>query len=587
MLTVEEKARQELEAGIQEHTRAILDMKHKLNQLVAIARLPPELLSEVFLHCIDPKSGARPYSWIPLSHVCHHWREVAVLSPRIWSKIYVTRLDCVKEMLERSKKVPIDVYAGTGIWHWQNSDDALRLVLKQFARMRTLELRYTSRLQEKDVPSSAPLLKTLMLDGVDIEMTIEDVLTSNGGLFEKCDMPSLERLEINNYYQRWASPIFRPTLTRLVLATTVVSLQPSPLSEVLDALEAMPLLEYVELKNELPSIASAGELGGATRVIDLPNLAELRVTDAGLSCASLLEHMSFPVGIVLFVDCRIATSDVRHVCPVLKSKLLGVGGTESAQPLLTVSLQGEAYHSTHFKAWSEFYPVSDFAQIPEKIPSTPRFTLVLRLPPDPLVFQALFVGLPLTDIQSLYLTPPVGYMHVPKDMWISSCASMTELRELCVGRWAEGPLPEVLSARIPLSADPPPKGRRRRLQPIFPKLAVLRFEGTHLRPAQMMAYIGYGEDKLLGRYRKALEKRNKSRVRLRELVINACYNIRKDDIDLLKGFAEHVRWDGKDTPQYGYENSDSEMYSDSERWDDTEDDEVFMPWDFGGPMVWF
>ena len=117
-----DKLRKELEDGIRTHTEAILTMKRRLNSLVSITRLPPELLTEIFLHFADLEraSAVRPYhcatpyggghqvgsvyNWVRIAHVCHHWREVALTAPRLWTTISVGyNVAPVREMLQRAK----------------------------------------------------------------------------------------------------------------------------------------------------------------------------------------------------------------------------------------------------------------------------------------------------------------------------------------------------------------------------------------------------------------------------------------------------------------------------------------------------
>lgn len=580
-----EKARQELEVGIQEHTHVILDMKHRLNQLVTIARLPPELLTEVFLHfaAVDSTHNeriGRPYKWIRITHVCHHWREVALASPRLWSTIFVTNRSCVQEMLVRSKHAPLSIHAGDPNWR-NRAHDAVPLVLQESDRIRHLELGFASIISRKDVPDRAPLLKTLILRSInEVEMVH---MFGTETVFEKCDMPALERLEVTDVRLRWGSPVLRPSLTRLVFGNSTESAQPQSIVEVLNALAATPLLEHLELKNVLPRVNNSGSLFEVLRIVNLDRLSAIIVTDTGLSCAQLLQHLSFPATATITLDCLLSEGDIRHVCPVFGAKFSGVGSTGPARPLLTVVLQGEEFRSTRLKGWLSLHPVGDFFAMKKVVPP-PHVDFTMRLPTDPDVFEALFASLPLSQVQNLCLAQPLGYMHLSKDAWLRSCTDMTEVRQLSVSRWGEGSLPEALSARIPLTGEPVRKGGRRRLQPFFPKLTLLRFEETRLRPTN------FPDDKLLTRYQKSLQKRKKSRVQLEKLVISNCYNVFQADVDSLQGLAKEVQWDRLEL--YEDLETDSEMYTDPDMigggWDDTEDDDFdFLPFGFHAGPFWF
>ena len=57
--------------------------------LSPIRRLPPELLGEIFCYCLPhdyDKNGAHKAVMLP-SHVCSHWRDVALSTPTLWTNI--------------------------------------------------------------------------------------------------------------------------------------------------------------------------------------------------------------------------------------------------------------------------------------------------------------------------------------------------------------------------------------------------------------------------------------------------------------------------------------------------------------------
>ncbi|KII91415.1 hypothetical protein PLICRDRAFT_84784, partial [Plicaturopsis crispa FD-325 SS-3] len=55
-----------------------------------IRRCPPEILTEIFdevtSRAFTPSSMEVP---VLLGAVCHHWRQVSLLTPRMWSSIHV------------------------------------------------------------------------------------------------------------------------------------------------------------------------------------------------------------------------------------------------------------------------------------------------------------------------------------------------------------------------------------------------------------------------------------------------------------------------------------------------------------------
>ncbi|EJD06277.1 uncharacterized protein FOMMEDRAFT_153684 [Fomitiporia mediterranea MF3/22] len=62
--------------------------------------LPPEVLSEIFYWCAptaDDQESCDPHMALRLSHVCKHWREVTLHSPKLWT---YTKIKIIQESIE-------------------------------------------------------------------------------------------------------------------------------------------------------------------------------------------------------------------------------------------------------------------------------------------------------------------------------------------------------------------------------------------------------------------------------------------------------------------------------------------------------
>lgn len=82
-------------------------------QTPLINSLPPEILSDIFLHLRQIRRYRQllPFQ-VSTSHVCRRWRQIAISTPQLWSTITVfsTRsLPCVDEWLRRSGAAPLGV----------------------------------------------------------------------------------------------------------------------------------------------------------------------------------------------------------------------------------------------------------------------------------------------------------------------------------------------------------------------------------------------------------------------------------------------------------------------------------------------
>ncbi|KAJ7229651.1 hypothetical protein C8J57DRAFT_1583039, partial [Mycena rebaudengoi] len=71
--------------------RSRADTQHQLNTLLdPIARLPLEISSDIFLHCLPevcrPNARTAPMLFL---NVCATWAEIALSTPALWATIHV------------------------------------------------------------------------------------------------------------------------------------------------------------------------------------------------------------------------------------------------------------------------------------------------------------------------------------------------------------------------------------------------------------------------------------------------------------------------------------------------------------------
>lgn len=113
-----------------------------MNQASPIASLPNEVLADIFeiLHASEeaPRMGR---SEVCVSHVTSHWRQVALGTPKLWTRIFRAHmlLEQMEAYLERSKIVPIDLHVESG--HMSvNADSYTELIRPHMARCRHLSI---------------------------------------------------------------------------------------------------------------------------------------------------------------------------------------------------------------------------------------------------------------------------------------------------------------------------------------------------------------------------------------------------------------------------------------------------------------
>ncbi|KAG6886253.1 hypothetical protein C0992_004528 [Termitomyces sp. T32_za158] len=105
---------------IKGHEKIIRYYNRCHNALTIACRFPPEILSAIFsevVQCFDSQATSSDYfpkirylDWIKsVSHVCSHWREVALNVPELWSNIPLYNPRWAREMVRRSDPMPMTI----------------------------------------------------------------------------------------------------------------------------------------------------------------------------------------------------------------------------------------------------------------------------------------------------------------------------------------------------------------------------------------------------------------------------------------------------------------------------------------------
>ncbi|KAF8550385.1 hypothetical protein OG21DRAFT_1370924, partial [Imleria badia] len=88
----------------------LLNLYSQRNSLSFNFRLPLETLETIFIHCArayhdeDPGSLTPTVpSWVNVSCVCRHWRNVALNCRTLWTYLFVTSPRWTDELLARSR----------------------------------------------------------------------------------------------------------------------------------------------------------------------------------------------------------------------------------------------------------------------------------------------------------------------------------------------------------------------------------------------------------------------------------------------------------------------------------------------------
>ncbi|KAI0750594.1 hypothetical protein BC629DRAFT_1598852 [Irpex lacteus] len=614
-LTSADKARlaKELEDGITGHLQAVLDMKHRLNTLAPTAVLPPELLAEVFLYLAHstPSTARRsspfsisqdtgmsgpPYAWLKVTHVCHHWREVALSAPQLWSTIWtVGGLECLQEFISRSKKALLTIESHGGLLR----KEMFGLIMRELPRVVSFNAMMPPPILQNDFDHDAKKLKELVLRTSDTHgMPVAHLgLIRLQDHFADCDLPLLERFELYSNEIPWKSKLLTPTLKHLTLCQFHRHTYNS-LAGILQILETLPLLETLSLLSCLPP-SQANAHDHAAPIVDLPHLRKLRLSADTATCKAFLQRVSFPGNTSMSLSSESDSSnELEALLGILlrnrdRQRAADDNDSEGTQfPVLRsiyLGYDSEDY-TLQLRAWPTVHSLQEMRMRSETLPE-PFLDIVLNHYSLTLSLFNILRDVLHSGVESLLLLGEQIPHGLDKAEWQQMFERLPELRELGLGGFAKDNVHQILDHRVPCEQETSTKSGkkpRKKKQACVPHLERLDVTLT-------------GEtETFLGRLEKSLAARKKAKSGLKTLVIRARYGyIEQEDLeDKLKKHVESLEvterpgyydseYDSEDEDRDSYFSDEYEgpfpfpfggMWDEDFMSDDDEDEEGMFPW---------
>ncbi|KAH6917618.1 hypothetical protein BKA70DRAFT_339601 [Coprinopsis sp. MPI-PUGE-AT-0042] len=339
--------------------KQIRALRSKRNDLAPISRLPPEVLSKIFLYCRwapappreEPKRR-RPYNrddwdfeepfdddllssegskpgksaidWHHFTFVSRRWRAIALKCTSLWTTIST---DCsaswARLMLQRSQRLPLCVSMERGVGNMLNNWPFK--VLSNTQRLRNLTVSQNVKESNhidnyiRNLATPAPLLETLSLAYMDSSRPDDFPLKTLPESFLAEEAPRLRRLSLTQWVPAsWNSRLFN-NLTHLtihLLTTGAVAVAPFPGNVLLDILERISALERLDLSMRLPEVYDDSCSG---RVVPLLTLKELVLSKARLKpLAKLLDHTRLNANTRVNVTVSCTSEDDQHAASGIK-----------------------------------------------------------------------------------------------------------------------------------------------------------------------------------------------------------------------------------------------------------------------------
>ncbi|TCD60948.1 hypothetical protein EIP91_009263 [Steccherinum ochraceum] len=565
-----------LEAEIAQYSSRVTELGRQINTFNALSVFPPEVLVEIFIHYAmlyeeeeDEVTGAdvwlggiKPYQWLGITHVCHHWREVALNTPRLWARIAVHGKErAVKEVVLRSRDAPLIVKA--------NLTTNLTLI-GRFTEIYTQHLHHIATLDIRirgftlggllGTNTPAPLLQNFSFRDVSGGTANWQSIRA---LFAK-DLPSLERVAIRCELLQWEPSIFLPTLKELKLECArydanerrnarvrlpnTVPKHPS-WSEMYAALERVPFLQELDLENVFP-IDPPDCQDSPIESIHLPSLKDLLIFGNAKECADFLNHISLPLRCGVLVRITLDPGETPQMAvPAVRKhleawnrqpkRLVGTSREAESDPLRTLTISPVHPTAVLFRAWP--IVLTDPANV-ARLPVIQQEKLTLSLISETVSAAVLLDGFTEALSGATLHTLCVESMEgITQEIWIRLLSEMPNLHMLYVSQKSGDRLPGALGA-TPVGVGGGEEWRGKQ-GPVAPKLKDLLFDEVDFG-GMLPGTSGQGHE-FGARLRRGVEARYKAGGVLAELIITRCYNIRPIELMAMKEFVDELDWDGK------------------------------------------
>ncbi|KAF8136118.1 hypothetical protein EV363DRAFT_1428578 [Boletus edulis] len=275
-----------------------------LHTYAFISRLPTETLQDIFIHCARDYHYQNLYptvsvpSWVNVSYVCRHWRNVALESPTLWTYIFIMSRRWTEVLLARSKQASLKIRVSLIP---RERLSCVGMVMNHVERIQELCLHLPARASSilSRLSSRAPRLQDL-----DITVVIPDSPVEwPSSLFDGAP-PALRTLKLATCPVPLHS--FRlSALTVLHLVDVPVQFQ-QDMEEFLTALSCMQDLKYLYLYDALPS--ATGFLSSAVfktfEKIDLTHLSRLWISAPLSTTVTLLSCINIPLKTQVRLECN-------------------------------------------------------------------------------------------------------------------------------------------------------------------------------------------------------------------------------------------------------------------------------------------
>lgn len=282
---------------VQTNEESLLEFKSQPYAFCPISKLPPETLLRILELLVEECHGDTE-SWYHITHVCPFWRQLAIDTSTLWTKIPTYNdkhnPNWTRAVLQRSKSIPLDV-------HLVFTDWKMNLVaLQHISHIRDLYI----ELNAEDLNGVAYILSSVGADATMLEHLFIYTGEYDNPRFKVSPTlfsgtTKLDYLDLKWVDLDWSTPLLQQNLTYLALQDLSLKSTPS-WEEILTALKGMPSLSDLILTQALPLTRARSTMP----IINLPNLQRLPIAcNKAFQARSFLSRVTFPPLRILDIGC--------------------------------------------------------------------------------------------------------------------------------------------------------------------------------------------------------------------------------------------------------------------------------------------
>ncbi|KAF5341820.1 hypothetical protein D9611_001178 [Ephemerocybe angulata] len=356
----------ELKGEIKAREDEMCILRNFRNSVLPVNLLPPEILSTILVSFVSETRRSTDHSrtalgkmepWLTVTRVCRHWRDVAMKCSRLWSNLSFSTPAFAQVMLERSLQARLSISINLVKKH--RFLDILTTALSQNRRLRSVDIDLDEHIPLETVWTTCTL-ETPNLKFLRLKYPTEQEDNKLPEPFLQHKAPPLEYLSLDGFdIPDWRSIPLGTSLTFLCIRARNGKLTTGASPEkIMSSLGAMPLLNYLEIAELLPSdpypslptltlkhlktlrlFAPMPAIIAFLQVVYLPKLKDLQITfkDQSRDLSSFLRALSSSWDLARneVQSLRLKSSELREGYAHIDTLSLAFSRPEGSKPIVT------------------------------------------------------------------------------------------------------------------------------------------------------------------------------------------------------------------------------------------------------------